>query len=109
MEANTKVKYGGVVTIRVTRKADRQVPAVAAHAVLTDTSGRYVYAVRHNRAVLVRVLTGTPDENGLIPIFAGLREGDRCITSPLAEIEDGTLVTLAAEQSGPTSAEEENK
>lgn len=104
-----QLRPGGVVTIRVTRKADRQVPAVAAHAVLTDTSGRYVYAVRHNRAVLVRVLTGTPDENGLIPIFAGLREGDRCITSPLAEIEDGTLVTLAAEQSEPTPAEEENK
>lgn len=101
-----ELRPGGVVSIRVTRKSDRKVPAVDSKAVLTDTSGRYVYAMRHNRAVQVRVLTGTPDENGLIPIFAGLREGDRCITSPLAEIEDGTLVTPAPE---PSPAEEENK
>ena len=95
---------GGVVTIRVTRKEDRPVPAVAASAILTDTSGRYVYVMRHNRAVLVRVLCGTPDENGLTPIYAGLKEGDRCITSPLAEIEDGTLVTPSVE--APVTEEE---
>ena len=103
-----QLRPGGVVTIRVSRKADRKVPAVASHAILTDTSGHYVYALRHNRAVQVRVLTGTPDENGLTPIFAGLREGDRCIVSPMAEIEDGRLVTPAPEQT-PTSEEVETK
>ncbi|MBR5887378.1 MAG: efflux RND transporter periplasmic adaptor subunit [Akkermansia sp.] len=103
-----QLRPGGVVTIRVSRKADRKVPAVASHAILTDTSGHYVYALRHNRAVQVRVLTGTPDENGLTPIFAGLREGDRCIVSPMAEIEDGRLVTPAPEQT-TTSEEVETK
>lgn len=98
---------GGVVTIRVTRKADRPVPAVAASAILTDTSGRYVYVMRHNRAVLVRVLCGTPDEKGLTPIYAGLKEGDRCITSPLAEIEDGTLVTPAPDSTDDAPATQE--
>ncbi len=105
-----ELRPGGVVTIRVTRKSDRKVPAVDSRAILTDTSGHYVYAVRHNRAVQVRVLTGTPDENGLTPIFAGLRDGDRCITSPLAEIEDGTPVTLAPEaEPTATATEEETK
>lgn len=105
-----ELRPGGVVTIRVTRKSDRKVPAVDSGAILTDTSGHYVYAVRHNRAVQVRVLTGTPDENGLTPIFAGLRDGDRCITSPLAEIEDGTPVTLAPEaEPTATTTEEETK
>ncbi len=90
-----ELQPGGVVTIRVTRKADKLVPAVSSAAVLTDTSGHYVYAMRHNRAVQVRVLCGTPDENGLVPIFAGLKEGDQCITAPLAEIEEGVLVTPA--------------
>lgn len=99
-----ELQPGGVVTIRVSRKADMPVPAVDSAAILTDTSGRYVYAMRHNRAVQVRVLCGTPDENGLTPILAGLKEGDVCITSPLAEIEDGTLVTQAEQQ--PTISEE---
>lgn len=99
---------GGIVTIRVTRKADRRVPAVAAEAVLTDTSGRYVYAMRHNRAVLVRVLCGRVDENGLVPVFAGLEEGDQCIISPLAEVEDGTPVTPAPAQEAVTPSAEES-
>lgn len=91
-----ELQPGGVVTIRVTRKADKLVPAVDSRAILIDTSGHYVYVLRHQRAVQVRVLCGTPDENGLTPIFAGLSEGDQCITGPLAEIEDGTLVTPAS-------------
>ncbi len=90
-----ELQPGGVVTIRVTRKTDKLVPAVDSRAILIDTSGYYVYALRHSRAVQVRVLCGTPDENGLTPIFAGLKEGDQCIVGPLAEIEDGTLVTPA--------------
>ncbi|MDO5471961.1 MAG: efflux RND transporter periplasmic adaptor subunit [Akkermansia sp.] len=100
---NGELQPGAVVTIHVTRKSDKLVPAVAAEAILTDTSGRYVYAMRHNRAVQVRVLCGTPDENGLTPIFAGLKEGDQCITSPLADIEDGTPVTPAAQEEAPST------
>ncbi len=95
---DTELRPGGNVSIRITRKPDKLVPAVAAEAIQTDTSGRYVYVMRHNRAVQVRVLCGTPDENGLTPIFAGLQAGDQCITSPLAEMEDGTLVTPAADK-----------
>ncbi len=91
-----ELQPGGVVTIRVSRKADKPVPAVDSRAILIDTSGHYVYVMRHKRAVQVRVLCGTPDENGLTPVFAGLNEGDQCITGPLAEIEDGTLVAPAA-------------
>ncbi len=93
--ADRELQPGGVVTIRVTRKPEKLVPAVDSRAILIDTSGHYVYAMRHNRAVQVRVLCGTPDENGLTPIFAGLKEGDQCIIGPLAEVEDGTLVTPA--------------
>lgn len=99
---DAELQPGGVVTIRITRKTDKLVPAVDAKAILTDTSGHYVYALRHNRAVQVRVLCGTPDENGLTPVFAGLEEGDQCIVSPLAELSDGTLVTPASE---PASSE----
>lgn len=93
--ADKELQPGGVVTIRVSRKPEKLVPAVDSRAILIDTSGHYVYAMRHNRAVQMRVLCGTPDENGLTPIFAGLEEGEQCIVGPLAEIEDGTLVTPA--------------
>lgn len=91
--ANNGLQPGGVVTIKVRRKPEFKVPAVCSDAIQTDTGGRFVYVIRHNRAVMTRVLCGTPDvEKKLTPIFAGLQEGDKVITGPLAEMEDGILI-----------------
>ncbi len=172
-----QLQPGAVVTIQVRRKADKNVPSVPTAAISTDSSGKYVYIMRHGRAVLTRILCGTKNtqtihvwlnpqrmkalniteqdvntaitashiqpvegsnqtedaathkvynvgenagdttlaefrniivktvKNGedvkladiaaidqLTPVFAGLREGDKIILGPLAELEDGTAV-----------------
>lgn len=92
-----KLQPGGVVTIRINRKSDISLPAVKNEAILTDTSGRFVYTLRHGRANITRILCGTTDpETGLTPVFAGLKPGDIVITGPLAELTDGTPVQQQA-------------
>ncbi len=89
-----KLQPGGVVSIRVNRKSDINLPALKNEAILTDTGGKFVYTLKHGRACVTRILCGTTDaESGLTPIFAGLKAGDKVITGPLAELEDGTPVT----------------
>jgi len=91
-----KLQPGGVVTIRLNRKSDISLPAVDNKAILTDTSGRFVYTLKHGRANLTRILCGTTNpETGLTPVFAGLKAGDIVITGPLAEITDGAPVQQA--------------
>lgn len=92
--AERELQPGGVVTIRVARRSDKLVPAVPAAAVQTDTRGRYVYVLRHGRAMQVRVLCGAPTENALIPIYSGVQEGDQVITTNLADLDHGTLVKI---------------
>lgn len=102
---------GGVVTIQLNRKNDISVPAVPKptssnvaqnkdkSAILTDTSGKFVYTLKHGRANLTRILCGTTDkETGLTPVYAGLKAGDIVITGPLAQLEDGTPVKQATTQ-----------
>lgn len=92
----SNLQPGGVVTIRLNRKSDLQVPAVKHEAILTDTSGRFVYTLKHGRANITRILCGTTDkESGLTPVYAGLKAGDIVITGPLAELEDGSPVQQA--------------
>lgn len=92
--ASRELQPGGVVTIRVARKADKPVPTVPAEAVLIDTRGHYVYALRHGRAVQVRILCGSATPEGTVPVYSGLTVGDRVITTNLAELEDGTVVSV---------------
>ena len=91
--AERELQPGGVVTIRVARKADKQVPAIPAAAVQIDTRGRYAYVLRHGRAIMVRILCGSTTPEGLVPVYRGINAGDEVITTNLAELEDGTLVT----------------
>lgn len=89
-----ELQPGGIVSIHVNRTEECNVPAVDQNAVLTDTSGKFVYTLKHGRANITRILCGTTNpETGLTPVFAGLTTGDIVITGPLAELEDGTPVT----------------
>lgn len=92
--AEQELQPGGVVTIRIARKADKLVPTIPAAAVQIDTRGHYAYVLRHGRAVLVRLHCGTPTAEGLVPVFSGISAGDQVITTNLPELEDGTPVTV---------------
>ncbi len=83
---------GGVVTIKVKRKADCPVIGVPANAVLTDSKGNYVYVVKHNRAVARRVICGSAADDGRLSVFSGLQPGELVITSHLADMEENTPV-----------------
>ncbi|MBQ9836227.1 MAG: efflux RND transporter periplasmic adaptor subunit [Akkermansia sp.] len=90
--AKHELHPGGVVTIRVKRKADITVPGIPAQAVQIDTRGKYVYLLKNGRAVQTRIHCGTANEEGLVPVFAGLNNGAKVITTQLAELENGTPV-----------------
>lgn len=83
---------GGVVTIRITRKQDIQLPTIPAEALLTDTLGHYVYLYRNGRAILTRVLSGATTEDGRTVIFDGLKNGDQVVTNNLADVQDGIRI-----------------
>lgn len=83
---------GGVVGIRVKRKADYPVLGIPQKAILTDSRGHYVYVIKHNRAVERRVLCGHSTDDGNVAIFAGLRPGEQVITTNLADMEENTPV-----------------
>lgn len=86
---------GGVVTIRIKRKPDIRVSAVPAQAVQVGTGGHYVFLLKEGKAVETRVHCGDETEDGLRIIYSGVEEGDKIITSHLAELEDGDAVTEA--------------
>lgn len=90
--AERELQPGGVVTIRVKRKADITVPGIPAQAVQIDTRGKYVYQLKNGRAIQTRIHCGTANEEGLVPVFAGLSNGAQVITTQLAELENGTPV-----------------
>lgn len=90
--AEKALSPGGVVSVRVKRKAEHPVLGVPADAVLTDSRGHYVYVIKHNRAVERRIICGSTAENGNIAVFAGLLPGEQIITSHLAEMEENTPV-----------------
>lgn len=91
--AERELQPGGVVTIRVSRKADKLVPTIPAEAVQIDTRGHYAYVLRHGRAMVVRILCGSASAEGRVPVYRGISVGDEVITTNLAELEDGTPVT----------------
>lgn len=93
--ADRSLAPGGVVSIRVQRKPEHMVLSVPAEAILTDTKGRYVYVVKHNRATVRRVLCGSTDINGRTAIFDGLMPTDKVIISHLADMEENTPVQAA--------------
>ena len=92
--AEHELQPGGVVTIRVARKADKPVPSIPASAVQIDTRGHYAYVLRHGRAVLVRILCGRASAQGLVPVYSGIQAGEEVITTGQAELEDGSAVQV---------------
>ena len=92
--AQRELQPGGVVTIRVARKADKPVPTIPAEAVQIDTRGRYAYVIRHGRAMAVRILCGSASAEGRVPVYRGINAGEAVIISHLAELEDGTPVSI---------------
>ncbi len=92
--AERELQPGGVVTIRVKRKPEAKVPGVPAQAIQIDTRGKYVFILKNGRAVQTRIHSGTATEEGLVPVFAGLENGAKVITTNLAELEDGTPVQV---------------
>ncbi len=103
--ADLELSPGGVVTIRVTRKQDIQLPSVPAEAILTDTLGHYVFVMKNGRAILTRVLTGATTEDGRTVIFSGLQNGEQVIISNLAELEDEEPVRPEGDASVQTEGE----
>lgn len=87
-----ELQPGGVVTIRLMRKSSIPVPAIPAESVQIDTRGHYAFVLRHGRAQMVRISCGTPNKDGLVPVFSGVHEGDVIVTTNLAQLEDGTPV-----------------
>ncbi len=83
---------GAVVTILVSRKPEFKVAAVPSEAIQTDTRGKYIYRLVDGRAALTRVHCGSSTEDGRTVVFDGLAEGDRVLTTNLAEMEDGAAV-----------------
>lgn len=92
--ADRSLAPGGVVGIRVKRKADHPVLGIPAQAVLTDSKGKYVYVVKHNRAVERRIICGSTAEDGRISVFSGLLPGEQVITSHLADMEENVPVQV---------------
>ncbi len=90
--ADRSLLPGGVVSIRVTRKANCPVLGIPANAVLTDSKGYYVYVMKHNRAVERRIICGSTAEDGRIAVFSGLWPGEQVITTNLADMEENTPV-----------------
>ncbi len=90
--AEGKLQPGGVVTIEVRRKPEFKVPSVPSEAVQTDTRGHFVYKLVDGHAQLTRVICGSVTEDGRTVIFDGLAEGDRVLTTNLAEMENGSPV-----------------
>lgn len=90
--ADRSLAPGGVVSVRVHRKAEHPVLGIPAHAVLTDTNGNYVFVIKHKRAVLRRIICGSVAEDGRISVFSGLLPGETIITSHLADMEENTPV-----------------
>ena len=90
--ADQSLAPGGVVSVRVQRKAEFPVLGVPAKAVQTDSRGNYVFIVKHNRAVVRRIICGSAAEDGRISVFAGVQPGDKVITSHLADMEENTPV-----------------
>ncbi len=93
--AEGRLQPGAVVTILISRKPEFKVCAVPAEAVQTDTRGRYVYRLVDGRALFTRVLCGSSTEDGRIVVFDGLAEGDKVLTTNLAEMENGCAVDAA--------------
>ncbi len=91
--AEGKLQPGAVVTIELRRKPEFQVPAVPSEAIQTDTRGHFVYKLVEGRALLTRVICGSVTEDGHTVVFDGLTEGDQVLTSNLAEMENGAIVT----------------
>lgn len=72
---------------------------VPSHAVLEDSTGRFVYAVKQTskalQGIVVRrnVLVGQVNENG-IQIIQGLDIGDKVITAGMSKVSEGLSVSL---------------
>lgn len=90
--ADRSLAPGGVVAVRVRRKAEFPVLGIPAAAVLTDTKGNYAYVIKHNRAVVRRIICGSVAEDGRVAVFSGLLPGDTVITSQLADMEENAPV-----------------
>lgn len=86
---NGTLSPGGVVGIRITRKADVNVPAVPAAAVQTDTHGRFVWVAEDGHARKTSIIAGGTDAEGNTAVFHGITPGQKVILTNLAELEEG--------------------
>lgn len=88
-----KLQPGGVVTVQIRRKADVKVLSIPSSALLSDNAGRYAYIMEDGRAIMKRVLSGTVTEEGLVPIYYGLEEGQKVLTSNQMKLVNGSPIT----------------
>lgn len=92
--ADHELTPGGVVTVRIARKPEYKVPCVPEAAVQIDTAGHYVYTVQDGHAVRTDIIIGSTAEDGQVAVHHGLQPGQQVIISRLAEVQDGSPVTI---------------
>ena len=79
--------------------------AIPATAVRDTGTTAYVFVVENGRLTKRAVSLGARDESrGLVAITAGLRDGERILTSPAPGTVEGIAVTVVADTSGGAQA-----
>lgn len=89
---NGELSPGGIVTIKVRRKADIPVPSVKSEAILVDTRGRYVFVYEDGVARRRNIICGGSTDDGRTAVLEGLKAGEKVILNNLATMEDGIAV-----------------
>ena len=91
--ANPKglLKDGMTGTIRFMGTQKVRTVFVPQEAIVDEMDRQYVYAIRNQRAIRVRVYTELPDSN-LVEISNGLTETDQVVVRGKENLKNGSLV-----------------
>jgi multidrug efflux system membrane fusion protein len=99
--ASLQLWPGQFVNVRLLISTLRQVVVVPTAAVQRGPRGTYVYIVRENNTVSVRVIAVTQQDDRQAVIASGLTNGEKVVTTGFARLAENTPVTVTnAEDAG---------